>query len=145
MHTPFYPCKNITDRKVIVWDLSEIQKEESVEEGEYSKGAKFVHCGHTMGVNDISFNLNDKGVMCSVGQDNVLQVWKEKSEFYVDEGEQEEPKLRQKTNSTVKEVDEVVQKAATTNDEPKPMDIDDNSSTMLLEEDEVVDADATKA
>ena len=68
-----------------------------------------------------------------------------KSEFYVDEGEQEEPKLRQKTNSTVKEVDEVVQKAATTNDEPKPMDIDDNSSTMLLEEDEVVDADATKA
>ena len=43
-----------------------------------------------MGVNDISFNLNDKGVMCSVGQDNVLQVWKEKSEFYVDEGEQEE-------------------------------------------------------
>ena len=73
MHTPFYPCKNITDRKVIVWDLSEIQKEESVEDGEYSKGAKFVHCGHTMGVNDISFNLNDKGVMCSVGQDNVLQ------------------------------------------------------------------------
>ena len=144
MHTPFYPCKNITDRKVIVWDLSEIQKEESVEDGEYSKGAKFVHCGHTMGVNDISFNLNDKGVMCSVGQDNVLQVWKEKSEFYVDEGEQEELKLPQKPNSAVKEVDEGAQKAATANDEPTMMDIDDNSSTMMLEEDEV-DADATKA
>ena len=91
-----------------------------------------------MGVNDISFNLNDKGVMCSVGQDNVLQVWKEKSEFYV------ELKLPQKSNSAVKEVDEGAQKAATANDEPTMMDIDDNSSTMMLEEDEV-DADATKA
>ena len=81
-------------------------------------------------------------MQCS--QDNVLQVWKEKSEFYVDEGEQEELKLPQKPNSAVKEVDEGAQKAATANDEPTMMDIDDNSSTMMLEEDEV-DADATKA
>ena len=97
-----------------------------------------------MGVNDISFNLNDKGVMCSVGQDNVLQVWKEKSEFYVDKGEQEEPKLPQKTNSMVEEVDTGAQKVATASGEPATMDIDDNSSTMLLEEDGV-DAAATKA
>ena len=99
---------------------------------EYSKGAKFVHCGHTMGVNDISFNLNDKGVMCSVGQDNVLQVWKEKSEFYVDEGEQEELKLPQKPNSAVKEVDEGAQKAATANDEPTMMGSGDEVGTEDL-------------
>ncbi|CCC68301.1 hypothetical protein NCAS_0B02170 [Naumovozyma castellii] len=36
----------------------------------------FTHGGHMLGVNDISWNLHDTWLMCSVSNDNSVQVWK---------------------------------------------------------------------
>lgn len=36
----------------------------------------FVHGGHMLGVNDISWDFHDPWLMCSVSNDNSIQVWK---------------------------------------------------------------------
>lgn len=36
----------------------------------------FVHGGHMLGVNDISWDFHDPWLMCSVSNDNSVQVWK---------------------------------------------------------------------
>ncbi|EDO16885.1 hypothetical protein Kpol_1024p39 [Vanderwaltozyma polyspora DSM 70294] len=36
----------------------------------------FIHGGHMLGVNDISWNMHDPWLMCSVSKDNSIQIWK---------------------------------------------------------------------
>ncbi|SCU91793.1 LAMI_0E07294g1_1 [Lachancea mirantina] len=36
----------------------------------------FTHCGHMLGVNDISWDLHDPWLMCSVSNDNSIHLWR---------------------------------------------------------------------
>lgn len=36
----------------------------------------FVHGGHMLGINDISWDMHDPWLMCSVSKDNSVQIWK---------------------------------------------------------------------
>lgn len=64
------------DRRVIVWDMARIGKEQSAEDAEDGPPELlFVHGGHTAKVSDMSWNTNDEWVMASVAEDNILHVW----------------------------------------------------------------------
>lgn len=54
------------DGLVKIWDLSQPVDQE----------LKFTHGGHMLGVNDISWDPNDPWMMCSVSNDNSIQLWK---------------------------------------------------------------------
>ncbi len=86
-HDEYTLASSGNDRKVIMWDLSQMKNGNDDNDSKHC--VRFIHCGHTMGVNDISFNLNDPNVLCSVGEDNVLQIWKEKSNYYMVDIEEE--------------------------------------------------------
>ncbi|CCD24210.1 Msi1p NDAI_0C05510 [Naumovozyma dairenensis CBS 421] len=53
------------DGLVKLWDVSNTDNE-----------LLFVHGGHMLGVNDISWDLHDSWLMCSVSNDNSIQIWK---------------------------------------------------------------------
>lgn len=70
------------DRKVCVWDFSKIgaaQTDAEAEEG--PPELSFVHKGHIEGISDFSWNQNAPGVVATVDEGNVLQVWKERTEW----------------------------------------------------------------
>ncbi|MFN3280047.1 MAG: hypothetical protein ACK41Y_16925, partial [Paracoccus hibiscisoli] len=57
------------DRRVIVWDMARIGKEQSAEDAEDGPPELlFVHGGHTAKVSDMSWNTNDEWVMASVAE-----------------------------------------------------------------------------
>lgn len=65
------------DRRVIFWDLSKTGAEQTPEDAEDgSPEMLFMHGGHTSRVSDFSWNRNDPWVMCSTGEDNLIQVWR---------------------------------------------------------------------
>ncbi|KAM3162926.1 MSI1-like protein [Lachancea thermotolerans] len=51
---------------VKIWDLSQPEGQELI----------FTHGGHMLGVNDISWDPHDTWMMCSVANDNSIQVWR---------------------------------------------------------------------
>ncbi|CEP61906.1 Msi1p LALA0_S04e03356g [Lachancea lanzarotensis] len=55
------------DGLVKLWDLSQPDKDNQL---------VFTHGGHMLGVNDISWDLHDPWMMCSVSNDNSVQLWK---------------------------------------------------------------------
>nr|CDS29861.1 retinoblastoma binding protein 4 [Hymenolepis microstoma] len=65
-----------TDRRLHVWDLSRIGDEQSPEDAEDGPPELlFIHGGHTAKISDFSWNPNIPWVVCSVSEDNILQVW----------------------------------------------------------------------
>lgn len=36
---------------------------------------QFIHGGHTAKISDFSWNQNEPWVVCSVSEDNIMQVW----------------------------------------------------------------------
>uniref|UniRef100_A0A5S6Q5W0 WD_REPEATS_REGION domain-containing protein n=1 Tax=Trichuris muris TaxID=70415 RepID=A0A5S6Q5W0_TRIMR len=65
-----------TDNRVLVWDLSKIGEEQTPEdEVDGPPELLFVHGGHTAKVPDFSWNSNALWMICSVADDNVLQIW----------------------------------------------------------------------
>lgn len=36
---------------------------------------KFIHGGHTAKISDFSWNPNEPWVICSVSEDNIMQIW----------------------------------------------------------------------
>ncbi|KAL1302968.1 hypothetical protein AAFC00_003286 [Neodothiora populina] len=65
------------DRRVIFWDVSRVGAEQTPEDAEDGPPEElFMHGGHTSRVSDFSWNKNDPWVMCSVAEDNLLQVWR---------------------------------------------------------------------
>ncbi|KXS16906.1 retinoblastoma binding protein-like protein 4 variant [Gonapodya prolifera JEL478] len=75
------------DRRVHVWDLSKIGEEQAPEDAEDGPPELlFVHGGHTNRIPDVSWNLNEPWVLCSVAEDNVCQVWQMSSNIYAMEG-----------------------------------------------------------
>ncbi|EGW00105.1 Histone-binding protein RBBP4 [Cricetulus griseus] len=65
-----------TDRRLNVWDLSKIGEEQSPEDAEDGPPELlFIHGGHTAKISDFSWNPNEPWVICSVSEDNIMQVW----------------------------------------------------------------------
>jgi len=60
----------------MMWDLSRIGRSQTEQEKlDGPPELIFVHGGHTSKVSDISWNLNERLMMASVSDDNILQVW----------------------------------------------------------------------
>ncbi|KAF0881647.1 RBBP7 protein, partial [Crocuta crocuta] len=65
-----------TDRRLNVWDLSKIGEEQSAEDAEDGPPELlFIHGGHTAKISDFSWNPNEPWVICSVSEDNIMQIW----------------------------------------------------------------------
>ncbi len=46
---------------------------------------QFIHGGHTAKISDFTWNPNEPWVICSVSEDNILQVWQMAENIYNDE------------------------------------------------------------
>jgi histone-binding protein RBBP4 len=67
-----------SDRTVVIWDLSRIGMDHQLTEEEKKDGPAecvFIHGGHTAKISDLSWNLNERVMLASVAEDNILQVW----------------------------------------------------------------------
>lgn len=74
------------DRRLNVWDLSKIGEEQSPEDAEDGPPELlFIHGGHTAKISDFSWNPNEPWVICSVSEDNIMQVWQMAENIYNDE------------------------------------------------------------
>ncbi|XP_064404995.1 histone-binding protein RBBP4-like [Halichondria panicea] len=74
-----------TDRRLHVWDLSKIGEDQSPEDAEDGPPELvFIHGGHTAKISDFTWNPNDPWVVCSVSEDNILQVWQMAENIYND-------------------------------------------------------------
>lgn len=75
-----------TDRRLHVWDLSKIGEEQSAEDAEDGPPELlFIHGGHTAKISDFSWNPNEPWIICSVSEDNIMQVWQMAENVYNDE------------------------------------------------------------
>jgi len=75
-----------TDRRLNVWDLSKIGEEQSADDIEDGPPELlFIHGGHTAKISDFSWNPNEAWVICSVSEDNIMQVWQMAENIYNDE------------------------------------------------------------
>jgi histone-binding protein RBBP4 len=78
------------DRRLHIWDISRIGDEQSAEDAEDGPPELlFIHGGHTSKVSDFSWNENDDWTVCSVSEDNILQVWQMAESIYAEEGTNE--------------------------------------------------------
>lgn len=65
------------DRRIIFWDISKTGAEQTPEDAEDGPPEMlFMHGGHTNRLSDFSWNRNDPWVMCSTGEDNLIQCWR---------------------------------------------------------------------
>ncbi|CAI2314043.1 unnamed protein product [Caenorhabditis sp. 36 PRJEB53466] len=72
-----------TDKRLHVWDLSKIGEDQSAEDAEDGPPELlFIHGGHTAKISDFSWNPNEPWVVCSVSEDNILQVWQMADNIY---------------------------------------------------------------
>lgn len=68
------------DRRTIFWDVSRIGNEQTPEDAEDGPPEiLFMHGGHTNRVSDFSWNKNDPWVMCTTGEENLIQIWRASS------------------------------------------------------------------
>ena len=64
-----------TDRRLHVWDLAKIGEEQNAEDAEDGPPELlFIHGGHTSKISDFSWNPTEAWVICSVSEDNIMQV-----------------------------------------------------------------------
>ena len=64
-----------SDRTVAIWDLSRIGMEHTQTEEEKKDGPSelvFVHGGHTAKISDLAWNLNERVMLASCAEDNIL-------------------------------------------------------------------------
>lgn len=65
-----------TDRRLHIWDLSKIGVDQTNEDAEDGPPELlFIHAGHTAKISDFTWNVNEPWVICSVSEDNILQIW----------------------------------------------------------------------
>lgn len=78
------------DRRIAMWDLDLIGKPQSAIDAEDGPPELlFVHGGHCNRVPDVAWNPHRPWMLCSVAEDNVLQVWQPSSELMVYDEEEE--------------------------------------------------------
>uniref|UniRef100_A0A183DXQ7 WD_REPEATS_REGION domain-containing protein n=1 Tax=Gongylonema pulchrum TaxID=637853 RepID=A0A183DXQ7_9BILA len=75
-----------TDRRLLVWDLSRIGEKQTPEaDADGPPELIFIHGGHTGKISDFSWNLNERCVVCSVAENNVMQIWQMAENVFSDE------------------------------------------------------------
>merc|ERR1712213_306555 len=85
-YSEFILATGSADKTVALWDLSKIGEEQSAEDAEDGPPELlFIHGGHTAKISDFSWNPNDPWVICSVSEDNIMQVWQMAENIYNDE------------------------------------------------------------
>jgi len=85
--------------KISVWQNIEISEEQSSEDAEDGPPELlFIHGGHTAKISDFSWNPNEPWIICSVSEDNIMQVWQMAENVYNDE-EPEIPASELETNT----------------------------------------------
>jgi WD40 repeat protein len=78
------------DHRVRVWDLSLVGEEQSPEDAAHGPPELlFVHGGHEDKIDDLAWNPNRPWMMCTVAQDNVMQLWEMAEHLYKDEEDEE--------------------------------------------------------
>uniref|UniRef100_A0A2K6AUP0 Histone-binding protein RBBP4-like N-terminal domain-containing protein n=1 Tax=Macaca nemestrina TaxID=9545 RepID=A0A2K6AUP0_MACNE len=86
LHNETILASSGTDRRLNIWDLSKIGEEQSPEDAEDGPPELlFIHGGHTAKISDFSWNPNEPWVICSVSEDNIMQVWQMAENIYNDE------------------------------------------------------------
>ena len=61
------------DRRIMVWDISRIgQKQTEEEKRDGPPELIFIHGGHTSRISDIAWNMNERLMMASTAEDNIL-------------------------------------------------------------------------
>ncbi|KAG7259469.1 hypothetical protein CRUP_003558 [Coryphaenoides rupestris] len=66
--------------------LAKIGEEQSADDAEDGPPELlFIHGGHTAKISDFSWNPNEPWVICSVSEDNIMQVWQMAENIYNDE------------------------------------------------------------
>jgi histone-binding protein RBBP4 len=74
------------DRRIILWDMSKIGDEQTEEEKKDGPPELlFLHGGHTGKVSDLDWNKNEKLLLASVAEDNIIQIWNIAREIYYDD------------------------------------------------------------
>merc|ERR1711890_209557 len=96
-YSEFILATGSADKTVALWDLrnlklklhsfeshkDEIVQEQSAEDAEDGPPELlFIHGGHTAKISDFSWNPNDPWVICSVSEDNIMQVWQMAENIY---------------------------------------------------------------
>ncbi|KAG7221797.1 hypothetical protein INR49_017063 [Caranx melampygus] len=70
----------------LVFLSSKIGEEQSAEDAEDGPPELlFIHGGHTAKISDFSWNPNEPWIICSVSEDNIMQVWQMAENIYNDE------------------------------------------------------------
>lgn len=81
-----------TDRRLHVWDLAKIGEEQNSEDAEDGPPELlFIHGGHTSKISDFTWNPNHPWIICSVSEDNIVQVWQMAENIYNDEEQDSHP------------------------------------------------------
>uniref|UniRef100_A0A914Y8E6 Probable histone-binding protein lin-53 n=1 Tax=Panagrolaimus superbus TaxID=310955 RepID=A0A914Y8E6_9BILA len=80
-----------TDRRLHIWDLSKIGEEQTPEDAEDGPPELlFIHGGHTAKISDFSWNPNEPWVVCSVSEDNIMQIWQLADCIYSEENDDQQ-------------------------------------------------------
>merc|ERR1719457_168804 len=88
-----------TDRQLHVWDLSKIGEQQTADEAaDGPPELIFIHGGHTAKISDFAWNPNVPWGICSVSEDNIMQVWQMAENIYNDEEIVTPPSELEKTN-----------------------------------------------
>ena len=74
-----------SDRRVDIWDLSNIGKDTNNEEDIAPSELLFTHGGHTSRVADFDWNPNQELTIASFADDNIIQVWKMADKLYYED------------------------------------------------------------
>jgi histone-binding protein RBBP4 len=68
-----------------------LQEEQSAEDAaDGPPELLFIHGGHTAKVSEFSFNSNEDWTVCSVSEDNVIQIWQMGESLYGDDCDEDE-------------------------------------------------------
>ncbi|XP_038305071.1 histone-binding protein RBBP7-like [Canis lupus familiaris] len=87
-HTHFIHAiyENFSNDGIMFFIDSKIGEEQSAEDAEDGPPELlFIHGGHTAKISDFSWNPNEPWVICSVSEDNIMQIWQMAENIYNDE------------------------------------------------------------
>lgn len=74
------------DRRLIIWDLAKIGEDQTPEDAEDGPPELlFMHGGHTNRISDFGWNLNDKWMLASASDDNIVHVFQPAANIYANE------------------------------------------------------------
>ena len=71
-----------SDRRVNIWDLSNVDKNNLNNDEDGPSELLFTHGGHTSNISDFDWNGNDELLCVSTSDDNIVQVWEMANYLY---------------------------------------------------------------